>query len=223
MDTPPLREQPERSRCTADTAQRRRCLNRSAPWPIEAVPIGEPRCRTHMTSEQCAALDAARQKESADQEQRWRRWYSAFDPACWSWPPEPPTVEDSDDDPETLAGRVLFGWHDRRCAVCGTRGAALVKDHDHATGLVRGLLCRSCNGLEGHAGDFGPFAKYRERPPTKILGLTIRYLDPFTGQYAEPAPPPASLDDHPSYKLAALLADRLQSHQGEGDGGAHNP
>jgi len=35
------------------------------------------------------------------------------------------------------------------CAVCGTHQSVLGKrlsiDHDHATGLVRGLLCSSCN------------------------------------------------------------------------------
>lgn len=45
-------------------------------------------------------------------------------------------------------GIDMHDWQDRRCAVCGQRGD-LVRDHCHDTGLVRGLLCRSCNVCEG--------------------------------------------------------------------------
>lgn len=42
-----------------------------------------------------------------------------------------------------------------QCAVCPTpmtlRGGHI--DHDHATGFVRGVLCRQCNHTLGHAGD----------------------------------------------------------------------
>jgi hypothetical protein len=44
-----------------------------------------------------------------------------------------------------------------KCAICGAHGrdAPLCVDHDHGSGVVRGLLCRHCNLMLGHAGDSG--------------------------------------------------------------------
>ena len=42
----------------------------------------------------------------------------------------------------------LFAAQDGRCAICGDAerdGWDLAVDHDHASGCVRGLLCRKCN------------------------------------------------------------------------------
>lgn len=134
-------------------------------------------------------------------------------PACWSWPATRPGRDDvhrrfwdgidttgySEKAVELLQeaadaldtdSATLTTWQADRCAVCGETGRRLVIDHDHATGLVRGWLCISCNTREGAA--VGPgtvFARYRERPPTAILGLTIRYRDPRTSRCADPAPP----------------------------------
>ena len=48
----------------------------------------------------------------------------------------------------------LLESQNHRCAICGK---AFVHtpfvDHDHATGQVRGLLCRHCNVILGMAGD----------------------------------------------------------------------
>ena len=52
----------------------------------------------------------------------------------------------------------MLAEQDGRCAVCrstetGTRGEFFDIDHDHATGVVRGLLCRRCNLGVGHFRD----------------------------------------------------------------------
>jgi hypothetical protein len=137
-------------------------------------------------------------------------------PACWSWPPERPTNDDLSrrfwegidttgysasalellqeaadalhNDEETLRT-----WQAGRCAICGETGRRMVCDHDHESGLVRGWLCSSCNTREGVAIGFPGtiMAAYRERPPTTILALTIRYKDPISGQLARPQQPVA--------------------------------
>lgn len=49
--------------------------------------------------------------------------------------------------PEGVAD--LDEWQAGRCAWCGYDLDALVRDHCHMTGLVRGLLCSGCNTREG--------------------------------------------------------------------------
>jgi hypothetical protein len=39
------------------------------------------------------------------------------------------------------------------CAICGNEMDPPCVDHDHATGKVRGLLCKSCNWILGRAKD----------------------------------------------------------------------
>ena len=45
--------------------------------------------------------------------------------------------------------RVRLG----RCPICKRNDVPLVRDHDHATGLHRQRICRSCNALLGFARD----------------------------------------------------------------------
>ncbi|MFB7585357.1 endonuclease domain-containing protein [Streptomyces hydrogenans] len=152
----------------------------------------------------------------------------ATPPACWSWPAAPPARDDVlrrfwdgigitgysskaisllQETADALTGsdqEVLKAWQARRCAVCGETGRRLVLDHDHATGLVRGWLCVSCNTREGLAAGPGTvFSGYRDRPPAAILGLTIRYRDPFAGQHARPdLPREYGWDDNAAAGLA---------------------
>lgn len=60
------------------------------------------------------------------------------------------------------------------CAICLRATGATRKlsvDHDHETGKVRGLLCRPCNDMLGHARDSDMFfyraANYLQRPPAE--------------------------------------------------------
>lgn len=86
------------------------------------------------------------------------------DPAAIQWSEFHSGVRGLDDGPE-------------RCALCGRAGhRALVDDHDHWTGLVRGLLCRGCNISEGSAyGSTDGVLSYHEHNPASILGYRRFY------------------------------------------------
>lgn len=51
----------------------------------------------------------------------------------------------------TVVERMLEG-QGRKCAICRKRGATHV-DHDHDTGVLRGILCFNCNRMLGYARD----------------------------------------------------------------------
>jgi hypothetical protein len=67
-----------------------------------------------------------------------------------------------------------------RCAICGAARRRMVADHDHATGMIRGWLCRACNTGEGRRVDPTEtmvFDAYRRWHPAAILGVYM----PYTG------------------------------------------
>jgi phage/plasmid primase-like uncharacterized protein len=68
----------------------------------------------------------------------------------------------------------------KECVICGAR-EALVVDHDHVTGKVRGMLCNHCNRGLGH---------FRDDP--QLLEFAAQYLyasadDPRWDAYREQA------------------------------------
>lgn len=72
---------------------------------------------------------------------------------------------------------LMFVAQGGKCAICwGTRRQRLSVDHRHSDGVIRGLLCRRCNGtLLPAAKDTAAIlyraAKYLNMPPCdKVLG-----------------------------------------------------
>lgn len=65
----------------------------------------------------------------------------------------------------------LFSEQKNKCAIC-EKHLSLIKDtridHEHRSGLVRGILCHNCNALLGHA-----------RDDVAILNSAIKYLSDF--------------------------------------------
>jgi len=72
----------------------------------------------------------------------------------------------------------LYEFQGGVCFICrraNGRTRKLSVDHDHKTGLVRGLICRPCNSLLGHlrddAGAAHRIAQYLLDPPARRMGL----------------------------------------------------
>jgi len=93
---------------------------------------GKPHCRTgyqkwHHSCKSCIREDA-----------KWRSRLARFNLTKDAW-------------------HSLFDAQGNKCAVCGTGSPGANKswhtDHDHTTGLVRGILCRTCNLGLGFLGD----------------------------------------------------------------------
>lgn len=71
---------------------------------------------------------------------------------------------------------ALYAAQDGRCAICRRatgKTRRLAVDHDHATDKVRGLLCRVCNSMLGHARDdvefFARAMQYLLTPPADSI------------------------------------------------------
>jgi hypothetical protein len=113
-------------------------------------------------------------------------------PACWEWPVSQyvryrvARAEAAGDETARInsLGHVLAWWQAGRCAVCGCEPGWLVHDHDHDTGLLRGLLCGGCNRAEGEGLEAAPvFRRYRELPPAVMLGFEWFYAYPDSHEF----------------------------------------
>jgi Recombination endonuclease VII len=163
--------------CSRRRSNGRPCQQAALSWPRAAAGTDPVACQFHMSAQE----KQDRRRGLYGNADEVMTAFIASDPVCWSWPvPRAPLAGDDE--------AALHGWHDRRCAVCGSDDPRLVIDHDHGTGLVRGLLCPPCNRKEG-ARYGGVFDRYRQRPPASILGVLVRYWNPGTREYAEPVPP----------------------------------
>jgi hypothetical protein len=90
-------------------------------------------------------------------------------PSCHAW-----QVPIGDIPAHLDATAALRRWQDGACAMCSARPERLLVDHCHQSGLIRGLLCTSCNTAEGLQ-DAPAFIAYRERPPALMLGIEEQY------------------------------------------------
>lgn len=113
-----------------------------------ARPAGKPRPIVPKSGGRCATHHRNEKKRQKEQSHR-RRVKSVYGLADGQY-------------------EAMYEFQGRKCAICQRATGAsrrLSVDHDHATNLVRGLLCRPCNSMLGLA-----------RDDTAFFARAIRYL-----------------------------------------------
>lgn len=92
----------------------------------------------------------------------------------------------------------LLAHQKHLCPLCGLKISASAKagalDHDHDTGYIRGVLCRNCNGVEGHirhwAKRAGAHMNYKEYVAKLLAYWQLHTIPQYGGKI------------HPTHKTA---------------------
>jgi hypothetical protein len=74
----------------------------------------------------------------------------------------------------------LIKEQDGKCLLCAIDLNTVVAclDHDHETGLIRGVLCQNCNGIEGKITNLARRAK-RDGTKFGFVKSLLKYWDGF--------------------------------------------
>jgi len=123
--------------------------------------------------------------------------------------------------------RAMFERQGKVCGICKTPGKPLCVDHCHATGKVRGLLCRDCNLGLGNYKDNPVFTRaataYLEasrRDDGNRQGADGEALDSISRSRVQQEPAPNAGESPESRNTAAVFVDlELQIHRTGGGGG----
>ncbi|HEV2928878.1 MAG TPA: endonuclease domain-containing protein [Propionibacteriaceae bacterium] len=116
-----------------------------------------------------------------------RAWFKRYE----AWVARLPDVSGLPDDD---AWDVFERCHGDVCALCHQRARSLVRDHDHRTGHIRGLICGDCNRHAPSVAPHNPLhtwrdphiARYCQYPPAAAMRLRCMYEDHVMGR--RPAP-----------------------------------
>lgn len=174
-----------------------------------------PACLIHSTAAERQMHETMLHVIGTEERRLKAEFHQSLPVECWSWPVTSEhlalarAVRECQGPAATWAQgmTLLHIWQQGRCAICGGRCGKLFNDHSHESGLVRGKLCQSCNLSEGMAGIPGDrSARYRNRHPAVILGITIRYNSPFGDSGTVGEGLRSNLDRSPGYQVAAYLA-----------------
>jgi hypothetical protein len=92
-----------------------------------------------------------------------------------------------------LARQEFDAWTATASQLPGARISAVLDDHDHETGLIRGVLCQNCNGIEGKINNLARRAK-RQREKADFINSVLAYWACFAD-----AP---RVEIHPTHKTA---------------------